>query len=195
MKLALRANRKLQRDGGASESFGDRIDRRVKIGALFIELGDDQQARQVELFGKAPALLGLHFDAADAVNDDQRGIGGAQRALGVKDERGKARRVNEVDLRAVPLDVSQRAMDRSLADNLILIVIGNGAAFVNTAKAGRRTGVKQHRRHQRRFTRMAVTYNANVAYLLSAINLHGIDLLSMTVARSSVQGRVRMAPA
>ena len=126
----------------------------------------------------------MHFDAVDAVDDDERGIGGAQRALGVEDEGGKAGRVDQIDLGAIPFDISEAAVNRSFAGNLILVVIGNRTAFVNTAKAGCGPGVIKNRRNQRRLTRMAVTYNANVSDLLSAINLHWVDLLSMTVARS-----------
>ncbi len=53
---------------------------RSKIGALAIQLIDHDGAREFELFGEGPDLFGLHFDAGDAIDHDQGGIGGDQGA-------------------------------------------------------------------------------------------------------------------
>src|SRR5262249_44576456 len=101
----------------------------------------------------------------------------SQGGLPIQNERRESGCIDQVDLGASPLDVGQGAMNRSLAGNLVFIEIGDRSAFVYTAKAGRCPSIVKHRRDQRCLPRVAVAYNANVAYLLRAIDLHRTGFL------------------
>ena len=60
-----------------------------------------------ELLGGRPDLLGRDFDAGDRVDDDQRGIGHAQRRARVAQEVRHPGRVDEIDFGLVPLGVGE----------------------------------------------------------------------------------------
>ena len=63
-------------------------------------------------FGKPPDLLRANFDTGRSVDHDHGCIGDAQRGFDVANEVGVAGRVDDVDLRLVPLHGGQRGADR-----------------------------------------------------------------------------------
>ena len=101
------ADRKLNRDDGPAERCMNRLQRALEAGALAIEAIDDHQARQPGLFGGLPGLFRLHLHAGDRIDDENGRIGDAQRRARVGEKVGDARRVDEVDLRLVPLGVGE----------------------------------------------------------------------------------------
>ena len=74
------------------------VERALKIGALAIQLVDDDGAGELELVGEGPDLLGLHFHAGHAVDHDQGGIGGDQGAARVINKDVVTRGVQDIDL-------------------------------------------------------------------------------------------------
>ena len=103
------------------------------------------EARQVELGGRLPRRLGLHFDAGHGVDDDERGVGDPQRAPRVAQEVRHARRVDEVDLGLVPLDPGQARAERVLAGDLLFVVVGDGRALRRPCRAGSPTPAAKSR--------------------------------------------------
>ena len=73
--------RQLDGNGGTAEDGLDAFQRALEVGALAIELIDDDCAGQLEFIGELPHLLGLNLDAGHPVHQDQGGIGGDQRRL------------------------------------------------------------------------------------------------------------------
>ncbi len=80
----------------------------VEVGALAVEHVHEDDARQPELLGAVPHARGVHLDAHHAGDDDERAFDDAQRRDRVGLEAGVARRVDQVDLAALPLEVAER---------------------------------------------------------------------------------------
>ena len=64
---------------------------RCERRALAVELVDEDRARDAALLGELPRDLGLHLDALDRRDDEQREVGGLERGADVADEVGVAR--------------------------------------------------------------------------------------------------------
>ena len=86
------------------KAVGERFHHAVEVGALAIHAGADDGARQHELVAIIPDALGHHLNAADGVDDHQRGFDCRQRHFGFVDEHIEAGGVDEVDLGFAPLD-------------------------------------------------------------------------------------------
>ena len=102
------ADRELQRRDARAEPLLQLVERARERRALAVELVDEDRARDAALLGELPRDLGLHLDAFDRGDDEQREVGGVQRGRDVADEVGVAGRVEEVDLVAVELERRER---------------------------------------------------------------------------------------
>src|SRR5205085_10874038 len=108
------------------------------------------------------------------VNDDERAVGDAQRGARVRDEGGEAGRVYEVHLVLAPLAVCELVVERYLARNRVLVVVGDGRALVHLAPAGRSAREVQERADELRLARVAVAYDCKVANLVGWVGFHGV---------------------
>ncbi len=98
------ADRELQRRDTRTELLLQRVERALERRAFAVELVDEDRARDVALLGELPRDLGLHLDALDRRDDEQRQVGRLQRGDDVADEVGVAGRVEDVHLVAVELE-------------------------------------------------------------------------------------------
>ena len=96
-KIFFFADRQRKRNDGPAKSGLRAFERAAKVGVFLIELGNHHHARQDEFVGIGPGLFGLHFDALDGVNDDERTVGNAQRGARVGDKGRISRRVYKSD--------------------------------------------------------------------------------------------------
>ena len=87
LELAFGADGEMNGDGGAAEELLDAFESALEAGAFAVELINNDGAGKIEFVGEAPHLFGLDFDAGDAIDQHQGGVGGDQRASGVIDER------------------------------------------------------------------------------------------------------------
>ena len=69
----------------------DRVDVHLEVGAGLVHLVDEHDARDAELVGLAPDRLGLGLDAVAAVEDRDRAVEHAERALDLDREVDVAR--------------------------------------------------------------------------------------------------------
>ena len=106
-EVLFRADGQLHRHRLAVEHFPDAGQGSREVGPLAVHLIDQQDAGIAEFLGEVPAFFRLHFDARDGVDDDQGRVGDAHRSLGVVDEDVVTGRVDEVQLRLVPLGERQ----------------------------------------------------------------------------------------
>ena len=106
-----------------------------EIGAFLVDLVDDHKTRQQKFVRVLPRFFGLHFDAVDAVNDDQRAVGDAQRRTRVRDERGVTGRVDQIDFRVFVFEVGEVVVERNFSFDRIFVVIGDGRSFVDFSPA------------------------------------------------------------
>ena len=82
--------------------------------------------------GHLPRDLGLHLDAFDRGDDEQREVGGLQRGGDVADEVGVAGRVDDVDLVAVVLERREGERHRDAAPLLLGIEVAGGRCWSST---------------------------------------------------------------
>src|SRR5437867_12729189 len=106
----LAPDRHLNRHCRAAECFGYAGDGLFEVGTLAVHLRDDDQPRNTKLFCVAPCFFSLDFDAADRVDDNERGVASSQCGLRVEYECGKSRSVEYVDFCSIPLTVGEGAM-------------------------------------------------------------------------------------
>src|SRR3989338_6103072 len=96
-KLRLGSDWNLQSDGLCRETIEDTRKRFLERGAGAIELVDVADARHVGLFGIAPVGLRLRLDTRDTVEDDNRAVQDAHRALHLACEVDVAWRINNIE--------------------------------------------------------------------------------------------------
>ena len=89
--VGLLADRQLERRDARAEPRLELVERARERRALAVELVDEDHARQPALLGELPRDLGLHLDAFDRGDDEQREVGGLERGRDVADEVGVAR--------------------------------------------------------------------------------------------------------
>ncbi len=104
----LGADRDLGGDHVGAEGRLERVERGEEVGPLAVEHVDEDQPRQTLGVGAAPEALGVHLDPVDRVDDEDRGVGDAQRGDRVGDEARLARGVDQVDLAAAVLEAGER---------------------------------------------------------------------------------------
>ena len=112
----------------------DVVDSALEIGALAIELIDEERARQLVLFAERLDLFGLDFHAGHAIDHDQRGIGRDQGRARVINEDVEAGSIEEIDLGLLPLGDSDGGGDGDFALDLLLVEIRDRVAFVGRVR-------------------------------------------------------------
>src|SRR5262249_34837984 len=125
-----------------------------------------------EFIRVAPCLFGLYFDSADGIHQNDCRVASSERRFCIEYESGETGRIDDVYLGSIPLAVGDRALNSNFSGDLVFVVIGDGGSIVYAAESLGGPRVKQHRGHKRCFSRVAVTYNANISDLLSTIDLH-----------------------
>ena len=96
-EVGLDAPRQLDDQRGRAQPVGDHLDAAVELGADPVHLVDEADPRHAVAVGLPPDGLGLRLDAGDAVEDRDRAVEHAQRALHLDGEVDVAGRVDDVD--------------------------------------------------------------------------------------------------
>src|ERR1043166_671464 len=92
----------LDRNRGSPEVLLHTLQCAIETGALAIELINKEGARKFIPGCKFPGFLSLDFDAGNSVNDNDRGVVGNQRGVGIVDKNVVAGSVEEIDLIFLP---------------------------------------------------------------------------------------------
>src|SRR5439155_3570070 len=100
---------------------------------------------------------------------DERSLDDVQGGDRVALEARLARRVDEVDLPALPLEMAQGRRDRHLALLLVLVPVRGGRALLDDAEPVRRACLEEHCLDERGLAGAAVTDDSDVA------DLSGLD--------------------
>ena len=166
------ADRQLHGHDRAAEGGPQGLERPLEAGALAIEAVEDDDARDAQLLGGRPDLFGRTSTPGDGVHDHQRGIRDAQRRARVAQEIRHPRRVDEVDLVLVPLDVGEAAGEGVLAGDFFFVVIGDGRPVVHAAEAVDGAGVEEQRGNQLRLPGAAMTDQGDISDVGSIVDLH-----------------------
>ncbi len=141
-EVFLFADRELDRHDVLAELLLQRFERARERCAVAVHLVDHDHPRHREFLGEFPDLLGRHFDTGHAADDDDRGVGDAHRALRFHDEDSEAGRIEEIELRVLPLGDSDGRGDRVLPVDLIGVEIRGGRSVFDTPHACRGAGVE-----------------------------------------------------
>ena len=111
-EAGLRADRELDRHRVRAEAVDHRLHAALEVRADPVHLVDVGDPRDVVLVGLAPDRLGLRLDAGDRVEQRDRAVEDAQRALHLDREVDVARRVDDVDPVVAPRAGRGRGGDR-----------------------------------------------------------------------------------
>ena len=164
-EVVLDADRQLQHERLGLELVDDRVDREVEVGAELVHLVDEADARDVVLVGLTPDGLGLGLDALLAVEDGDRAIEHAKRALDLDREVDVAGGVDDVDLVLVPEARHGSGGDRDATLLLLLHPVGGRGAVVRLTDLVVGARVVQDALGRRRLAGIDVRHDADVADL------------------------------
>ena len=168
----LLADRGLDADAGAPELLLELVHDAAAVGALAVHAVHDDEAGEAELVAHLPGLLGLDLDARDGVDDDDRGVGGAQAAEHFRDEDAVARRVDQVDLLLLPLERRDGEADRDLPLDLLGVEVGRRVALLDAAEPRRGARLVEQRGDERRLADAVVPHDGDVVDGGRGVNLH-----------------------
>ena len=165
LEVVLQADGKLHQHGVAVELVAKLLDDFVRIAAGAVHLVDEGQAGHAV----SPHLavdsqrLGLH--AAHGAEDEDRPVQHAETSLDLDGEIDVARRIDEVDVVAVPLDRGSGAGDGDAALALQFHVVhgGAGAAAFDLLHAVDAAGVEEDPLAEGGLARVDVGGNADIA--------------------------------
>ena len=162
-QIAFAADRDLGGDQVRPELRPHRLDRGEEVSPFAIEHVDEDEAGEPLLVGPAPEPCCAHLEPFDPVDDDDRGVGDAQRGDRVGDEARLAGRVEEVDLTPLVLEAGERDVDRHLPGALVLGVVGEGRAALDAAEPVDRPRLEEDRLVQARLAGAPVPDQSDVA--------------------------------
>ena len=165
-EVGLGADRQLDRHGVGAEPVDHRLDALVEVRADAVHLVDVGDARDAVLVGLAPDRLGLRLDAGDRVEQRDRAVEDAQRALDLDGEVDVAGRVDDVDAVVGPLAGRRGGRDRDAALLLLLHPVHRGRALVDLTDLVGAAGVVEDALGRRRLTGVDVRHDPDVAGLV-----------------------------
>ena len=152
-QLVLAADRKLDRDAAVGELLPRRLEHAEEVGALAVEHVDEDDARELLLLGALPDAGGVDLDAHHAAEHDDDALDDPQRRVRVGLEARVARRVDEVDLAVLPLEVAERAREGHAALLLVLVPVGDGRPLLDAAEPVRLSRLEEQRLDERASSR------------------------------------------
>src|SRR3954470_13203196 len=165
-EVGLRPDGELDRHGMRREAVDHRLDGLVEVRADAVHLVDERDARDVVLVGLAPHRLGLRLDAGDRVEQRDRAVEHAQRALDLDGEVDVAGRVDDVDAVVAPLAGGRGGRDRDAALLLLLHPVHRRGALVDLADLVGPPRVIEDALGRRRLARIDVGHDPDVPGLL-----------------------------
>ena len=165
-EVRLGADRKLDRDRVRAEAIDDRLDAHVEVRAGAVHLVDVGDARDAVLVGLAPDRLGLGLDAGDGVEDRDRAVEHAQRALDLDGEVDVAGRVDDVHAVVAPRGGGGSGGDRDATLLLLLHPVHGRRALVDLAELVRAARIEEDALGRRRLAGVDVRHDPDVARLL-----------------------------
>ena len=168
----------------AAELRAKLLERSEEVRALAVEHVHEDDAGEPEVFCALPVARGLHLDAHDAADGDERALDDVQRGDRVALKARLAGRVDEVDLAALPLEVGERVGDRHLALLLVLVPVGDRRPLLDDAQPVRRARLEEHRLDERGLSCAAVTDHGDVADLSGLYCRHSERSSSAGLRRS-----------
>ena len=164
-QFVLGADRQLDRDAAVGELLLHRGQHPEEVGALAVEHVDVDDPGELELLRPVPHARRVHLDSHHTGDDDQRALDHAQGGNRVGLETGVARRVDQIELAALPLTRAERRGQRHLAPLLVLVPVRDGRPRLDRAEPVRLARLEEQSLDERGLARSAVSDDGNVADL------------------------------
>ncbi len=190
-----RANRQLQRHNATPKDLPQRIKRAFVTRQFPVHPIDHECARLVVLGRIVPGFFRHYLNAVRGVDKNQRRIGGDQRGFRFIDERGIARRIEEIDFDffrlawRLPFGKGEPAIDRDFSRDFFFVPVSDGRTVGDLTQPRRHTRGEEQRRHELGFPRGAVAYNAHVAYPFGVVGFHVSPRLEISMQNA---GKLRL---
>ena len=182
-EVRLRADRQLDRDRVRPKAVDHRLHAAREVRADPVHLVDVGDPRHVVLVGLAPHGLGLRLDAGDRVEQRDRAVEHAQRALHLDGEVDVARRVDDVDPVTLPLGRGGRRGDRDPSLLLLGHPVHHGRALVNLPHLVGPPGVIEDALSRRRLTGVDVSHDPDVPGVFEReLTRHCVSLVNLSAA-------------
>ena len=143
-ETVLRPDRQLDRHRIRLEAVDHGLDGVIEVGSHAVHLVNECQARHAVLVGLPPDGLGLGLHAGNSVEQGNRPVEHAQRALHFSGEVHVAGRVDDIDLVVPPVAGRGSRSDRDAALLLLLHVVHGGGAVVHLSHAVQAPGVVEN---------------------------------------------------
>ncbi len=156
----------LNRHGMRGQTVAHRFDGVLEIRTGFVHLVDERQPRNVIFVRLAPYGFRLRLHARVRVENRDRAVQHAQRALDFHGEVHVAGRVNNVDQKilvpALPTGRGRGGRDRDAALALLLHPVHRGGAFIDRADLVRHARIKQDAFRRSRLSGVDVRHDADI---------------------------------
>ena len=173
-EVAFGPDGKLDGNGGAAEILVDAREGALEVGAFAVELIDHDGAGKLEIVGKAPDLLGLHFHAGHAIHHHQGGIGRYQGGAGVIDKDVVAGGIEDVDLGFFPFSHGDGRGNGDFAGDFLFVKIGYGIAFIDAEEAVGGSGGEEQSGGESGLPGIAVAHHPDVPNVFAFVYFHGL---------------------
>ena len=135
--------RQVQRDALAPEGLADLLHQAGQVGGLAVDMADHDEPGQLHFPGRVHRPAGHQFDAGGGVDDHHGGLHGRQHAQRPPGEIRRTRRVDQVDVGAVVLEMAKRDIGGILQALLFGAVVAHRGAAFDAAGRLDRAGSRQ----------------------------------------------------
>ncbi len=144
----------------------------VEIGALAVDVVDEDAARKTHVLGFPPELRRHDLRAFHGVDDEHRHFGRLHGGQRIADKVGVAGRVKQVDLVIVIRDGRDGGAHGEAPPDFLFVVIEVGLAVVRRAHARGSARNVKHRLGERRFARAILADEHDIANMFCCRSCH-----------------------
>jgi hypothetical protein len=149
-----RSDRQLRGDDVRAVRAAQRGQRRVEVRAGPIELVDEKEMRHFAHLHEIHDRRGLGDPVGFSLDDDDPGVDGRERGLGLLEEIDEAGCVDEVEIDGAARRVREAAADRLQMLDRFGLAVGDRRPVANRSSPRNRAAVREQCFDQRRLTRM-----------------------------------------
>ena len=171
-ELAAGAQRQIERRARGPEHTAQMLHEFVRVDVLAIHAGHRDDDRRPGVARRVPSLARNDFDALGRVHRQHGAIRTRKADHHAAQEVDKPRRVDEVDMLALPGQVAHRRMDAFLRFFRIFIVVADRGAVRHRAQAFDLLARQQHGLGQHGLATARMPDDGNVAQVFGLVRSH-----------------------
>ena len=164
-KALVLSDRHVKRDDADAVSLAQLAQDLFEVGVLAVEPADDHYTRCLVIVELAPDELRADLDPGGRVDHDDRRVRHAHGCMLIAGEIEEARRVEQVDLRAVVREGCDRGVDGDAAFLFFGVRVEDACRVIDLAEAVRGADGVEQALDEGRFPRSAVPHDPNIADL------------------------------